>query len=117
MMNSKKWTKCIISAVSNIADEAFQRKSWFGKDNMCSSPEEDVCTLLDDFTFDKFLEENVNNLTPEELILGKELNESLMKYKKLDKDPNPIDILNDKGWDSIRVTAFKFLNILKNKQK
>ena len=56
MITKEKWKHCIKEALFYISSKKEQKESWLGHNqNKISSPEEDICTLLDDFSFEKFL--------------------------------------------------------------
>jgi hypothetical protein len=49
------WGKNLLTAVQNIADEAYQRRAWFGLGPEVSSPSEVFNCLFDDTQIEDFL--------------------------------------------------------------
>jgi hypothetical protein len=49
------WEQNVITAISHIADEAYQRRSWFGIGPEVSSPTEIISVLFDDYQFDEYV--------------------------------------------------------------
>lgn len=55
-MDLQAWKENILEVIEEISSEDFQKETWFGNSDKVSSPEELYCNLLDDFVFEKSLE-------------------------------------------------------------
>ena len=99
--------------VEEIGDRKRQEESWpIGKDNINSAVEM-YCELFDDFLFDDFLREKENNLTTEQVELGRRLIKAMEEYS-----PSRVEILQedymlkDPRWEAVRRVARDFLHSL-----
>ena len=65
----KAWRKVVEEVVAGIADEALQRRAWFGVGPEELSPDEEFCQFFDDAAIEEFLDRggtgmNKNKLKP-----------------------------------------------------
>ena len=71
-MSPEDWKSAIRGALHHVADEAYQRRSWFRlSPTECSSPDDVFCRLFDDLYFSEFLASGEVNLTDQKRMAGK----------------------------------------------
>jgi hypothetical protein len=122
MMPYDQWLGQIIEAAEDIASREYQEEAWFqgtwfqaGK--IWSSPLEVYLTLMDDNTFDLFFETYGNRFTEQQIRAANELRSALEHYyEKLPDHPDPLQVLNDPEWESVRQTAKRFVQAFKDVQ-
>lgn len=109
------WRKVVEQVVGGIADEALQRRAWFGIGPEQSSPDEEFCMFFDDAAIDDFLSRDDTGLTEEQARAGKHL-VSLMT-DLADETPEhiePADMIDDPRWQEIRAAASRFHKLLRS---
>jgi hypothetical protein len=109
-MKPEVWKKHILDVVSRIADQKYQEKTWFGKSEKISSPEELYCELFDDYMYEDFLNSPIVNLNSSQKKLGRELKIKLDQFSiKYGDFTDPKKVFKDPLWDKIRKSAKSFL--------
>jgi hypothetical protein len=112
-MRPDTWKTAILNTVLHIASKDYQEKSWFGKGDVISSPEELYCELFDDELFDDFLSSSQVVMTETQKQFGRQLKAKLENYSKIVSEfPNPKEIFFDPQWEEIRTVARKFLEAM-----
>ena len=111
-MGYEEWKDNILSAALQIADESYQRASWFGSGDRVSSPEELYCLLFDDFMFEDFIVIHRNSMTREQF------DKAVMFMKVMDEFSNnnpdflpPEKVIQDEGWREVRLIAKDLLDV------
>jgi hypothetical protein len=112
-MDLDLWKDNIIDIICDIADKKKQEESWpVGKDDIPSIIE--MYELLEDFRIEEFLASKDNNLTDQQVKLGKQLVEAMSEYSPPGKElPDEENVLNDPRWNKVRFAATEFLESLK----
>jgi hypothetical protein len=110
MMPYEQWLARIVEAAQDIASREFQREAWFPGGKVVSSPDELYQVLMEDCTFDLFFQTYGDRFTDEQMRFSKELRSSLEQYyNRMPNRPDPLQVLNDREWDSVRQTAERFV--------
>lgn len=113
-MERELWKIRVLEAVAKIADESYQRSTWFGGAGKISSPEEVYCELFDDFIFDEFLTSIDVGITDKQRKLGLELKHIMEEYADSVGDiTDPGRVYSDPKWHDVRSAARRFLESLR----
>ena len=104
------WRQSVISAAKRAADRTYQERAWFGHGPECDSPDELLCTFLDDLVFEQFLvNPKLSNL---ERTAASHLYKAVETYADcMPRTPKPEDVINDPRFESVRTAAIEFLRI------
>ena len=115
-VNIKTWRKLIEQGVAGIADEAFQRRAWFGVGPEQSSPEETINQFLGDAAIREFLSRADTGLSHLQIEAGRNLisllDKLLKEMPKGYKFFDPSKLIDDPRWRDIRNAATLFLALL-----
>src|SRR5712692_1639468 len=109
----RAWRKVLAGVVDSIADEALQRRAWFGTGPEVWSPDEAFCQFFDDAAAEEFFERDDTGLTQQQLTAGKHLVK--LMHQLADETPNHIDpaaLIDDPRWQKIRAAAARFHKLL-----
>ena len=109
----KAWRRVVEQTVDGLADEAMQRRAWFGLGPEESSPDEEFCMFFGDAAIEEFLEREDTGLTANQLEAGHHL-VTLMR-KLSDGTPDhikPADLIDDPRWQKVRQAAARFHKLL-----
>src|SRR5215204_168034 len=109
----KSWRRVVEQTVAGIADEALQRRAWFGIGPEESSPDEEFCMFFDDAAIEEFLERDDTGLNEEQVEAGKHLVKLMGELA--DQTPEhvePEDLIDDPRWQAIRKAAARFHKML-----
>lgn len=110
MMSYDEWRPRIIDAARNIASRDFQKEAWFPGGKVVSSPDEVYQTIIEDLTFDLFLQTHSHKLGVRQLQAANELRSVLQEYNDNSRrHPDPTFVLNDPRWDLVRHAADRFV--------
>lgn len=116
MIDAALWRENVIKAVKDIASREFQQRTWFGKDEEVSSPDEIYNTLFDDVLFGDFLQSSDIGLTKSQREYGFALIDTLEEYSPDESQlPSPEVMIDDPKWQVARNAANTFLESLENK--
>jgi hypothetical protein len=112
-MSPEDWKILVRDAVQHVADEEYQRRSWFGlSPTECSSPDE-VLQTFDDLDFSEFLASGEVNLTDQQRVAGKTLEAEMDRFAQATPiQPDPGLVINDERWIEIQSAAGKILEAL-----
>jgi len=113
-VNLDTWRRLIERVVGGLADEALQRRAWFGIGPEESSPDEEFCMFFDDAAIEEFLERDDNGLNDQQLQAGKHLVKLMNDLA--DQTPEhiePENLIDDPRWEEIRMTAACFHRLLR----
>ncbi len=105
----------IYSRIVEISDKDIQRKMWLNENNdigLISSFDELMCSLFDDFDFDKFVDYRAKELgILDSVILElKILRDMLNNYQEKESH---IEIIEDEEWENVSLQARKIVKIWK----
>ncbi len=109
----KVWRKVVEDVVSGIADEALQRRAWFGVGPEESSPDEEFCQFFDDAAIEEFLDRGDTGMNEQQLKAGRHLTRLMRELS--DQTPehvDPADLIDDPQWQKIREAAARFHTLL-----
>jgi hypothetical protein len=110
MMSYEQWLGRITEAARDIASREFQQEAWFPGGSVVSSPDEVYQSLIEDCTFDLFFQTYGNRFSEEQMRSANNLRSILEQYyARMPKHPDPVQVLNDPEWDSVRQSAATFL--------
>lgn len=114
MMDFKDWRESVVSVAAQIADGAYQRRSWFGKSpTEVSSPDELVCRICDDLLFEAFLQKHSAKLSTEQLTTASLLLSKLNEYSEATAESlDPEQVINDPAWHDIMSAAAAFVRAM-----
>jgi len=114
-LDLKSWRKTIEQVVGGIADEALQRRAWFGIGPEESSPDEEFCMFFDDAAVPEFLERDDTGLNEEQVRAGKDLVKLMGELAdQTSEHVEPKDLIDDPRWQEVRKAASRFHKLLKS---
>jgi hypothetical protein len=99
--------------LERISDEDYQRFAWFNKHEAVSSPDELVNQLLDDFAFERFIEDEEIDLLPNQKAAARQFCAMLLAFCK--DSPmflDPHKTIDDPRWADIRNNAKDLVRVL-----
>ena len=114
-VNLHAWRKVVEQVVGGLADEALQRRSWFGVGPEESSPDEEFCMFFDDAAIEAFLERDDTGLDEGQINAGKHLVKLMNALS--DQTPEhiePENLIDDPRWREIRKAAARFHKLLQS---
>jgi hypothetical protein len=115
-VNISSWRKVVEQGANGLADEQFQRRSWFGIGPEESSPEETINQFLGDAAIREFLGRNDNGLNDRQSESGRHLVNLMEEFlKSTSGNPKFIDpssLIDDPRWKDIREAATRFSTLL-----
>ena len=105
------WRQSVFYVAQRAADRTYQERVWFGHDpQKRDSPDDLICTFMDDLVFEKFL------LAPQ--LSQREREAAARLYKVVeeyaDSTPQllkPADVIDDPQFEKVRIAAREFLKI------
>jgi hypothetical protein len=107
------WRTVIKQAVDGIADEAMQRRAWFGIGPEVSSPDEVFCQFFDDAAIEDFLKRSDTGLNDLQLQAGKYLTKLMRELSKQTAEHiDPSNLIDDPRWRKVREAAARFATLL-----
>ncbi len=107
------WRKVVEEVVGGIADEALQRRAWFGIGPEESSPDEEFCQFFDDAAIEEFLGRDDTGLNEQQREAGRHLLKLMRELSDHTPDHvKPSDLIDDPRWQKIREAAARFYKIL-----
>ena len=103
------WKGVIKQVVGGLADEAAQRRAWFGTGPEVSSPDDDFCAFFGDVAIEDFLERDDAGLTAKQREAGLHL-VSLMRAlaRETPTHIDPAQLIDDPRWQRVREAAARF---------
>ncbi|MCO5081986.1 MAG: hypothetical protein M9955_10070 [Rhizobiaceae bacterium] len=112
------WGKVVREAVAGLADEAVQRRSWFGLGPEVSSPDEAFNQFFGDAAIEEFLklpENGLNQQQHDACAALVEMMETLSKYtpQSISSDT----LIDDPRWVAIRAQAAQVSRLLSLEQR
>ena len=104
------WRQSVINAAKRAADRTYQERVWFGHGPERDSPDELLCTFLDDLVFEQFLvNPKLSNL---ERTAASHLYKAVETYADCTpRTLKPEDVINDPRFENLRTAATEFLRI------
>ena len=109
-MDFTVWRQNVINAAKRAADRTYQERVWFGHGPERDSPDELLCTFLDDLVFEQFLVHP--KLSERERTAASHLYKALQIYADCTpKTLNPSDVIADPRFESVRTAAAEFLKV------
>ena len=110
MMSYEEWRPRIIDAARHIASRDYQKEERFPGGRGVSSPDEVYQLLIEDLTFDLFLQTHSHKLDIRQLQVANELRSILQEYyDNSPEHPDPKFVLDDPQWDLVRQAADRFV--------
>lgn len=109
----KAWRRVVEQVVDGLADEALQRRAWFGVGPEESSPDEEFCMFFGDAAIEEFLDRDDVGLSASQLAAGRHLLKLMRELS--DQTPDhiePADLIDDPRWRRVRQAAARFLKLL-----
>jgi hypothetical protein len=107
------WRRTVEEVVSGIADEALQRRAWFGIGPEQSSPDEEFCMFFDDAAVDEFLDRHDTGLDERQRKVGKHLVKLMQELSnQTPEHVEAADLIDDPRWKKIRKAAARFRALL-----
>lgn len=110
-MDFTVWRQNVLGAAHRAADRTYQERVWFGHDpHKRDSPDDLICTLMDDLVFEKFLLDPRLSLSEREA--AARLYKAVEEYA--DSSPQvlkPADVIDDPQFERVRIAAKEFLKI------
>ena len=104
------WRQNVIDAAHRAADRTYQERAWFGQGPEVDSPDELLCTFLDDLVFEQFLVHP--NLSQLERTAAARLFEAIEAYSSCTpKTLSPSNVIDDSQFEGVRKAAKEFLRI------
>jgi hypothetical protein len=111
--NLSAWRKVIEQTVAGIADEDYQRRSWFGLGPEISSPDEEFNRLFGDAAIEAFLGRDDNGLNDLQAEAGRHLVKLMNDLSgQTPQHIEPADLIDDPRWKRIREAAGRFSALL-----
>jgi len=104
------WRRNVIGAARRAADREYQERVWFGRGTERDSPDDLICTFMDDLVFANFLRHPM--LRQPERIAATRLYEAVQAYA--DSTPKhlvPSTVIDDPRFEDVRIAAREFLRI------
>jgi hypothetical protein len=98
--------------LERISDETYQRLAWFHRSQEVSSPDELINQLLDDFSFERFIEGEETGFSHAQKAAARRFHALLMTFCEgtpLMLDPRKI--IDDPRWAEIRNEAKELLRV------
>jgi hypothetical protein len=112
----KAWRRIVEQTVDGIADEALQRRAWFGIGPEESSPDEEFCMFFGDAAIEEFLDRHDVGLDAKQIEAGRHLLKLMRGLS--DETPDhiePADLIDDPRWQNIRKAAARFHKLLQTR--
>ena len=107
-MDFTVWRQNVINAAKRAADRTYQERVWFGHGPERDSPDELLCTFLDDLVFEEFLVHP--NLSQSERTAASHLYKTVEAYADCTpKTLKPSDVIDDPCFEGVRAAAAEFL--------
>jgi hypothetical protein len=103
------WRSVAVNATRGVADEALQKRCWFGIGPEVGDPDEFVNQFFE-ASLREFLEHPDNALTPLQISTGRKLQRSIEEFTA--STPSilkPQDVIDDPRWRDVRAAAAEFL--------
>ena len=114
-MDFTVWRQNVINAAKRAADRTYQERGWFGHGPERDSPDELLCTFLDDLVFEKFLVHP--RLSQTERTATPHLYKTVEAYADCTpKMLKPSDVIDDPRFEGVRTAAAEFLKIARADQ-
>jgi hypothetical protein len=110
---ANRWRAATKAVLERISDEHYQRLAWFNRHEEVSSPDELINQLLDDFSFECFIENEEIALTASQRSVARQFHATLLAFNKA--SPNLLDptaTIDDPKWVEIRAKAKELLGLL-----
>ena len=105
------WRQNVLGAAHRAADRIYQERVWFGHDpERRDSPDDLLCTFMDDLVFEKFLLDP--KLSQREREAAARLYKAVEEYS--DSTPQvlkPDEVIDDPQFERVRIAAREFLKI------
>ena len=116
-MTPELWIANLVEAATDIADKQHQEIRWLAPDAYAwERPEELINVLVDDCVFEGFLNEYASTFSEEQRGAAFALRDELNRF--CDATPpslDPVQVLVDQRWESIRQRATTFIQAFKGK--
>jgi hypothetical protein len=107
------WRKVIEQIVGGIADESYQRRSWFGLGPEISSPGEEFNRFFGDAAIKEFLQRDDTGLNDLQIEAGRHLVKLMHDLaKQTPEHIEPADLIDDSRWKRVREAAARFSALL-----
>ena len=110
-MDFALWRQNVLGAAQRAADRTYQERVWFCHDpQRRDSPDDLICTFMDDLVFEKFLLDP--QLSQREREAASRLYKAVEEYA--DSTPQvlkPTDVIDDPQFERVRIAAREFLKI------
>ncbi len=108
------WRNVVREVVGAIADESYQRRSWFGIGPEESSPDEDICQFFGDAAIEEFLDRKDTGLEAPQIKAGRHLVKLMSQFAaQTPEHIEPAELIDDPRWRKIREAAARFHTLLK----
>lgn len=103
--------KEILNVIKDIANEDYQRRAWFNIGPEVSSPDEDICILYDDYSFEEFLQNLSSPINNKEREAGKLFCDIFNNYLNTSDTSDPYLVYHSEQCKEIRKEARKLIDI------
>ncbi len=105
----------MVNAAKRAADRTYQQRAWFGHGPKRDSPDELLCTSLDDLVFEQFLVHP--KLSQGERTAASHLYKTVEAYADgTPKTLKPSEVIDDPRFESVRTAAAEFLKVAQGDQ-
>jgi hypothetical protein len=109
----KAWRAVVRQVTNGLADEALQRRAWFGVGPEISSPDEMFNQFFDDAAFEEFLSRVDSSLNAKQLEAGRRLLKLMTELSdETTQHIEPSTLIDDPRWRQIRLAASEFRSLL-----
>lgn len=102
------WRDNIVTSLLGLADTEYQRLSWSGLISSAdTTPEEMICTLIDDWAFTSFAGDNSDRLNAVQIREINKLNDAIIKYQHESPtfDGNVEAFISNDAWQVVTIAA------------
>jgi hypothetical protein len=116
-MTPERWIANLVEAAADIADKEHQELRWLAPDAYAwERPEELINVLFDDCAFELFVEEYASTFSEEQRQTALGLRDEMISYCAATPSYlDPVEVLADPRWESIRQKAAAFVAAFKEK--
>lgn len=102
------WRDNIVTSLLGLADIEYQRLAWSGSISSAdTTPEEMICTLMDDWAFKSFVDDNASHLNANQIRIINQLVSAIEKYQNESPnfDSHVETAISDSTWRMVVTSA------------
>ena len=109
----ERWKAETKAVLERLADETYQRLAWFNKHQEVSSPDELINQLFDDFSFERFIQDEEIDLSHAQKAAARRFFAMVTRFcEGTPPTLNPETTIDDSRWAEIRNEAKELLRVL-----